>query len=82
LKKKVCNNKKYLLFIPDKVYKIGKVFNPVKIYLLSFGYISLDVTANTMLLLMYEKCIVYNIRKLLQVFKINTSHLAIGEAIS
>ena len=52
------------------------MFNPIKICLLSFRYTSLDVTANTMLLLMYEKCTVYNIRKILQVFKINISHLA------
>lgn len=58
------------------------MFNPIKIDLLSFGYTSLAVTVNTMLLLMYEKCIVYNIRKASQVIKIKISHLAIGEAIS
>jgi len=42
----------------------------------------MDVTANTMLFLMYEKCIEYNTRRILRVFKINISHLAIGEAIS
>jgi hypothetical protein len=40
--------------MPDNVYKIGKAFNSIKIYLLSLRYTSLDVT-NTVLLLMYEK---------------------------
>jgi hypothetical protein len=66
--------------MPDNVYKIRKVFNQIKIHLLSFRYTSLDVTANTMLLII--KCIVYNILKLLQVFIINISHMAIGDVNS